>query len=169
MRVYDRADSASRVIDIVSPGSELDLVDDPDSPADFMRVKLEHGRLGYIRVGDIEAMAGLPSTNVDPLGTPDINSNARGCITQTGALLALLLLVMLTVLVIVYISQTTIQEQGIVALAACVSLGPLVLITIALYVYARSRDERLEADAADDIARKQAIRVKVAEGKSDGD
>lgn len=168
MRVYDRPDSASRVIDIVSPGSELDLVDDPDSPTDFMRIKLEHGRLGYIRIGDIEAMAGLPDTYVDPLGTPDVNSNARGCITQTGALLALLLLLMLTILVIVYISQTTVAEQGIVALAACVSLGPLVLITIAIYVYARSRDERLEAEAADDMARRQAIRTKVAEGKPDG-
>ena len=94
---------------------------------------------------------------MDPLGTPDINTNARGCITQTGALLALALLMMLTILTLVYISQTTVEEQGIVALAACVSLGPLVLITIAIYIYARSRDERLEEEV-EELRGEQASR-----------
>ena len=63
--------------------------------------------------------------------------------TQSGALLALALMLALTILTLVYISQTSIQEQGIVALVACVSLGPLLLATVAFYIYARSRDERL--------------------------
>ncbi|MDQ2683088.1 MAG: hypothetical protein M3Y37_06135 [Chloroflexota bacterium] len=170
MRVYDRPDTASRLIDIIPAGAELGLVDDPDAPPDFVRVKLQHGRLGYIRVSDIEAVAGMTQTEIDPLGTPDVNTNARGCITQTGALLALVLLLMLTVLAIVYISQTTVEEQGIVALAACVSLGPLVLITIAVYVYARSRDERLEAEAEEDRLRREAVRAHAAgrEGGHDG-
>ena len=111
-----------------------------------MRVKLEYGRLGYIRVADIEALASLATGRPDPLGVPDINTNARGCITQTGALLALALLMLLTVFTVFYISQTTAEEQGIVALAACVSLGPLLIVTVAIYIYARSRDERLEAE-----------------------
>lgn len=156
LRVYDRADTASRVIDIVPAGSALDLVNDPDAPADFIRVKLEYGRMGYIRLADIEALAGETTPAVDLLGTPDVNVNARGCITQTGALAALALMLMLTVLAIVYISQTTIEEQGIVALAACVSLGPLIVITIAFYIYARSRDERLEAEAEDAMLRNRA-------------
>lgn len=153
LRVYDRADTASRVIDIVPAGSELDLVNDPDAPADFIRVKLEYGRLGYIRLADIEALAMGSTGESNPLGTPDVNVNARGCITQTGALAALGLMLMLTVLAFVYYSQTTIEEQGIVALAACVSLGPLIVVTIALYIYARSRDERLAAEAEDALAR----------------
>jgi hypothetical protein len=152
LRVYERADTASRMIEIIPAGSELDLVDDPDAPADFLRVKLEYGRLGYIRVADIEALAGLRADD-DPLGAPDINTNARGCITQTGALLALVLLLMLTVLTLVYISQASVEEQGIVALAACVSLGPLLLVTIAIYVYARSRDERLAEEAEETRSR----------------
>jgi hypothetical protein len=155
MRVYDRPDTASRVIDIVPAGAELGLVDDPDAPADFIRVKLEHGRLGYIRVGDIEALANASVSDSDPLGTPDVNTNARGCITQTGALAALGLMLMLTLLAFVYASQTTVQEQGIVALVACVSLGPLIVVTIAIYIYARSRDERLEIEA--DEARQRRI------------
>jgi hypothetical protein len=147
LRVYDRPDTASRMIEIIPAGSELDLVDDPDAPADFMRVKLEYGRLGYVRVADISALAGDLTPVADPLGAPDINVNARGCVTQSGALLALGLLLALTVLTLVYMSQTDVEEQGIIALAACVSLGPLLLVTIAIYVYARSRDERLEAEA----------------------
>ena len=147
LRVYDRPDTASRMIEIIPAGSELDLVDDPDAPADFMRVKLEYGRLGYVRVADISVLAGDLTQVADPLGAPDINVNARGCVTQSGALLALGLLLALTVLTLVYMSQTDVEEQGIIALAACVSLGPLLLVTIAIYVYARSRDERLEAEA----------------------
>jgi hypothetical protein len=97
-------------------------------------------------VGDIDALAAAAGV-AEPLGEPDINTNARGCITQTGALLAIALMLMLTVLTLVYISQTSIEEQGIVALAACVSLGPLLLVTIAIYIYARSRDERLAMEA----------------------
>jgi hypothetical protein len=146
LRIYDRPDTASRVIEIVSAGTELGLVDDPDSPADFLRVKLEYGRLGYARIADIEALAGADAAPQRPVGEPDINTNARGCVTQSGALLALLLLFMLTALTLVYINQSDIEEQGIVALAACVTLGPLLLLTIALFIYARSREEAAEHD-----------------------
>ena len=158
LRVYDRPDTASRMIEIIPAGSELDLVDDPDAPADFLRVKLQYGRLGYIRVGDIDALTAARVEPADPLGTPDINMNARGCVTQSGALLALALLLALTVLTLVYISQASVEEQGIVALVACVSLGPLLLITIAIFVYARSRDERLaeEAEELGEQARSRA-------------
>jgi hypothetical protein len=158
LRVYDRADSASRLIDIISPGHELDLVDDPDAGSDFVRIKLGYGRLGYTRMGDIEALAAMtPAASADPLGAPDINTNARGCVTQTGALLAIVLIVMLTILTIFYISTAPDAEQGIIALAACVSLGPLIFATVAIYIYARARDERLE-DEADDILAEAAAR-----------
>ena len=151
LRVYDRADTASRVIEIIPAGNELDLVDDEDAPADFLRVKLETGRLGYIRTADVESLAATGNAPADPLGVPDINTNARGCITQTSALLALTLLLMLTALTVVYINGANADEQAIVALVACVSLGPLLLGTIAIYVYARSRDERLELEAEDSL------------------
>ena len=150
LRVYERPDTASRLVAIVASGSELDLVDDPDAPPDFMRVKLEYGRLGYVRGADLDALAATPEPT---LSAPDINTNARGCITQTGALLAIVLMIMLSILTLFYISQTSIEEQGIVALAACVSLGPLLLVTIAIYIYARSRDERLEMEAEESGSR----------------
>jgi hypothetical protein len=161
LRVYDRPDTASRLIEIVPAGSELDIVEDPDSPADFVRVKLSHGRLGYIRLDDVAALANAPrpATPIDAThGAPDINTNARGCVTQTGALGALILLVVLSTLVFVYIGQSDSSESGIMALAACVTLGPLLVVTIGLYVFARSREERLEllAEEAEEARRTSA-------------
>jgi hypothetical protein len=147
LRVYDRPDTASRLIEIVPPGSELDIVEDPDAPDDFVRVKLGHGRLGYIRLQDVAALASARPTVTaidSALGTPDINTNARGCVTSSAALAALLLMIVLSTLVFVYIGKSKSSDSGIMALAACVTLGPLLVVTIGLYIFARSRDERLE-------------------------
>jgi hypothetical protein len=149
LRVYDRPDTASRLIEILPAGTQIDVVDDPDSGPDFLRVKLEYGRMGYIRLADVAALAdALPD---DPAASrPDINTNARGCVTQTSALAALALFLSLGVLALVFASQTDASESGIVALAACITLGPLIAVTIGLYVYARSRDERLAEEAEGD-------------------
>jgi hypothetical protein len=147
LRVYDRPDTASRLIEIVAAGSELDLIDDPDSPPDFVRVQLSHGRLGYIRTLDVAALASAPGDSPPVgggLGAPDINTNARGCVTPAAALAALVLLIVLATLITVYVAQSDSAESGIMALAACVTLGPLLIVTIGLYIFARGRDERLE-------------------------
>jgi hypothetical protein len=146
LRVFAQPDTASRIIEIVTPGSELDVVEDPDAPEDFVRVKLAFGRLGYIRVADIDTLQqGQPQR----LGVqdPDINIAARGCITQTSALAALVLLLALGALVMLYVQQSDSAESGIVALAACVVIGPLLLLTIGMFVFARERDERLAEEA----------------------
>jgi hypothetical protein len=161
LRVYDRPDTASRLIEIVPAGSELDIVEDPDAPDDFVRVKLSHGRLGYIRLHDVAALANAPipvSTIDATLGTPNINTNARGCVTQTGALGALILMVVLSSLIFLFISRSDSSESGIMALAACITLGPLLVVTIGLYIFARSRDERLEllAEEAEEAKRASA-------------
>jgi hypothetical protein len=147
LRVYDKPDTASRLIEIVTPGSELDIIDDIDAPDDFVRVKLSYGRLGYIRLEDVDALAQAPTASHPPLGSPDVNIAARGCVTQTSALAALVLLVMIGALVVYYVKQTDTAETGIIALAACFTVGPLIAVTIGLYVFARSRDERLEYEA----------------------
>ena len=143
----------------MQPGAELDIVEDPDAPDEFVRVKLAHGRLGYIRLHDVAAMATAPAakTTVDKaLGVPDINTNARGCVTQTGALGALLLLIVLSTLIVFYINRTDSSESGIMALAACVTVGPLLIMTIGMFIYARSRDERLELEAEEAAAEAEA-------------
>ena len=152
LRVYERPDTASRMIEIIPAGTSLDVVDDPDSGTDFVRVRLAHGRLGYIRFADVEALANaLPDAAPGVSRAPDINTNAVGCITQTSALGALALFLVFGALALVYANQTDASESGIVALAACVTIGPLIAVTAGLYIYARSRDERL-ADEAEELA-----------------
>lgn len=145
LRVYERPDSASRLITIVPSGSELDIVEDPEAPEDFVRVRLDYGRLGYIRLQEVEALAEgqyAPAANL-----PDINTNARGCVSTTGALGALGLAIILAAFLLVVAVQANTYDQGTLALVFCVAVGPLLLLTIVLYLYARSREDRLEAEA----------------------
>lgn len=162
LRVYDKPDTASRLIEIVPAGTELDIVDDPDAGDDYVRVTLRHGRLGYIRIADVAALAGAQkaASPTGPSAAPDINVNARGCVTQTAAGGALVLMVVLSTLVFIYIGQSDSAESGIMALAACVTLGPLILMTVGLFIFARSRDEKIEM-----MLEEQAANAKADDGR----
>src|SRR5215210_5434271 len=73
LRVYERPDAASRLVELVPAGSELDVVEDPSAPADFVRVRLPRGRLGYIRLREVEARAAGPPPTASTRA-PDINT-----------------------------------------------------------------------------------------------
>ncbi len=154
LRVYERPDPASRLIEIVPAGTELDIVEDPNAPADYVRIRLSRGRLGYIRLGDVAASD--PGASAAPvqrgLPRPDINTHARGCVSTTGALAALVLLVVAAVFGIVIIRNAGPTDSGILFLFFCVTIGPLLLLTVGLYVGARSREDRLEEEAAEEAA-----------------
>lgn len=152
LRVYERPDSASRLVEIVATGSELDLVEDPAAPSDFARVRLPRGRLGYIRLAEVEARAGSVGAagGAVPVRPPDINTNARGCVTTTGALASLALLVVVGVAGVVLIRRAEPADAAVLSLVFCLAGVPLLILTIGLYLAARSREDRLldEADAA---------------------
>ena len=157
LRVYERPDSASRLIEIVASGTELETVEDPDAPEDFARVRLPYGRLGYIRLKEVEAMAAAAGA---PVGgevaarsgrpAPDINTNATGCISSTAALGALALLVAIAALMLVLMWRADTYDQGTILLVFCFGLGPFVLLTIAVYLYAKSREDRLAEESEDE-------------------
>ncbi len=148
LRVYERPDPASRIIEIVPAGSELDIVEDPDAPLDFVRVKLATGRLGYIRLHDVELLAGQESSPSPPIGAPDVNTRALGCVSSTAALAALVLLIVVATLSFYLMNREDIADTGFLALVTCLVTLPLLLLTVVLYVIARSREERLAAEAA---------------------
>ena len=153
LRVYERADSASRLIEIVPAGSELEVAEDANAPEDFVRVRLAHGRLGYIRMQDVEALAEsartIPRTTPAGRPLPDENTNATGCISSTAALGAVALVAMLGLLMIVIAMRANTYDQGTLALVFCVGIGPLMIMTVAFYLYAKSREDRL-ADEDDE-------------------
>ena len=146
LRVYERPDSASRLVEIVPSGRELDVVEDPNAPEDFVRIRVASGRLGYIRLQEVEALVTAPSAGP---GAPDINTNARGCVTPAAALAALGLLIATATLGLVLI-LTSAQDSGLLATLFCLGVGPFLLLTIGVYLYARGREERLADDEADD-------------------
>lgn len=159
LRVYERPDSASRLVEIVPSGTELEVAEDPTAPEDFVRVRLGQGRLGYIRLQDVEALGDLASpvhrTTAAGRPAPDINTNATGCISSTAALGAVALVAMLGLLMIVIAMRANVYDQGTMALVFCVGIGPLMVLTVAFYLYAKSREDRM-ADEDDEAAMRQA-------------
>ncbi len=160
LRVYERPDSASRLIEIVASGTELEIVEDPDAPEDFVRVRLPYGRLGYIRLKEVEALAAAAGAPVGE-GTvatrrarpaPDINTNATGCISSTAALAALALFAAIGALLLVLLWRADTYDQGTILLVFCFGLGPFVLLTIGVYLYAKSREDRLAEEQEDEEA-----------------
>lgn len=145
LRVFERPDAASRLIEIVATGSQLEVVEDQDAPADYVRVRLPQGRLGYVRLTDVEALAG-DVTEAPDVYAPNINTAARGCVTPMGAIGALALLIAISTLAFVLLSQSDRADTGVLAIVFCVTVGPILLLTIGLYLYARDREERLEAE-----------------------
>ena len=143
LRVYERADAASRLVEIIPSGTELEIVEDAAAPADFVRVRLPRGRLGYIRLPDIEAAAAGPAPPLAPR-PPDINTNARGCVSTTGALASLALLVVTATLGLVLIARADTADAGILTLVFCLAIVPLLLLTVGLYVVARGREDGAE-------------------------
>lgn len=158
LRVYERADSASRLIEIVDSGTELEIVEDPNASEDFVRVRLPYGRLGYIRLNEVEALAaasgaapGEIATGVGTTRAPNINTNATGCISSTAALGAIALLAIVGILMLVLLATSDTYDQGTILLVFCFGLGPFMLLTIGIYLYARSREDRLADEAAERV------------------
>jgi hypothetical protein len=74
---------------------------------------------------------------------PDINTNARGCVTSSAALWALALLVVTGVFGVVIVARARPEDAGLLGIVFCITLGPLILLTIGAYVAARTREDQL--------------------------
>lgn len=146
LRVFERPDPAARLIEILPSGTELEVVEDPEISADWVRIRLGYGRLGFVRVADAAAaVAPAAPASIRP---PDINVNARGCVTSTAALWALALLVVTALFGVVILYRARPEDAGLLGLIFCITLGPLILVTIGAYVAARTREDQLAADEA---------------------
>lgn len=152
LRVFERPDAASRLIEIVPAGQELEIVEDPNAPSDYVRIRLPYGRLGYIRLLDVEALAQQGARPVPATADiPDINYRAKGCVTPTAALGALALGLVTSLLGMLLLIQSDSADVDVIAVAFCAGVVPLNLLTIALFLYARNREERArEAEEARD-------------------
>ncbi|MFN8594422.1 MAG: hypothetical protein U0031_23470 [Thermomicrobiales bacterium] len=156
LRVFERPDPAARLIEILPSGEELEVVPDATIPADWVRIRLAYGRLGFVRAADAAASA-APAPAL-PMRPPDINTNARGCVTSSAALWALALLVVTALFGVVIVLRARPQDAGLLGIVFCITLGPLILLTIGAYVAARTREDQLEyeeAEMAEALARQE--------------
>jgi hypothetical protein len=148
-RVFERADPAARIVEIIPSGTELEVVEGTmEVPADWIRVRMVNGKLGFVRVSDVGTStlsAGRPTPASLP--EPDINTHARGCVTSSAALGALGLAVVMAIGGLVIITRARPEDAGILWLFYCIIIIPLMAMTIGLYVAARSREDRQTEDA----------------------
>jgi hypothetical protein len=155
LRVFQRPDDASRIVEILTSGAPVELLPDRDAPLDYARVRLEDGRLGYVKQTDLtarEARAQLAADGSIDANPPDINTNARGCVTPGAALGAIGLVIVLTVLLFVVFDQGREEDTGIILLFFCITVVPILALLVALYISARAREDRRLADEEDAIA-----------------
>jgi hypothetical protein len=157
LRVWERPDVASRIIDIVPAGSELDVNEDPDAPGDYVRVRLANGRLGYIRLAEVGALTASPR-EAAPQSRPDINTNARGCVSPFAALASLALLILLSSLSLYLLNSSESDQGQFLALLTCLIVAPVALLMIFLYLMARDREDRRLADEEDLAREREAAR-----------
>jgi hypothetical protein len=134
------------LIEILPAGGELDVVADAAAPVDWVRIRLPYGRLGYVRAADAAATS-EPAT-IARFRPPDINTNARGCVTSTAALWALALLVVTAIFGVVIVARARQEDAGLLGIIFCLTLGPLILLTIGAYVAARTREDQLAEEEA---------------------
>jgi hypothetical protein len=146
LRVFERPDPAARLIEILPSGGELEVVEDPAASTDWLRIRLPYGRLGYVQTAEAAATnAPAATTRVRP---PDINTNARGCVTSSAALWALALLVLTAIFGVVIVARARQEDAGLLGIVFCLTLGPLILLTIGAYVAARTREDQLTDEEA---------------------
>lgn len=153
LRVFERPDAASRIIEIVSPGSELEVDEDPDAPSDYTRIRLKNGKIGYIRLAEVASLA-TRQHSAPPVAPGNINTNARGCVSSTAAIASLVLLILLSTFAFYLLNQEDSGDAGFLALITCLVVAPIALLMIFLYLMARDREDRFsEIETAADDAR----------------
>jgi hypothetical protein len=155
LRVFERPDPAARLIEILPSGGELEVIEDAAAPVDWVRIRLPYGRLGYVRISDAAASTAPPAA---PTASrpPDINTNARGCVTSSAALWALALLVVTALFGVVIVFRARPEDAGLLGIVFCITLGPMIMLTIGAYVASRTREDQLayeEAQRLDEMQR----------------
>jgi hypothetical protein len=144
LRVYATPDPGAPLVEIVDAGVNLHVVDtDEDLPADFAKVLLEDGRLGYVRLREVEAFAA--GDEHDPVRREPV-----GCISSTALLAIIALLVVSATLILATAVRGSDASNGLIAIFACALFVPFLLVVVGLYLYVRKREDEILAEREPD-------------------
>lgn len=140
LRVYATPDPAAPLVEIVPTGEDLQVLDtDEDLPADFVKIALDDGRVGYVRLREVEQAVG-------EIAGGETRREPVGCISSTAVLAILALLIVSAALVALVATQSSDDTADFIAFLSCIVLVPFLLLVVGFYLYVRKREEDLLAE-----------------------
>lgn len=142
LRVYLTPDPGAPLVEILDAGTNITVVEtDEDLPADFVKIALDDGRIGYVRLREVEAAIGadITPTRREPVG----------CVTPT-ALFAVIVLLVLTAVMMLLIALRSDEEGALYPALACLLVVPFLIFVVGFYLYVRKREEELMGGDEDD-------------------
>jgi hypothetical protein len=121
---------------------------DEELPADFTKVTLEDGRLGYVRLHEVADVAGLEPA--------ERRAKSIGCVSSTAVLAVIILMVVAAAFVLVTALNSSDDTAGFIAVLTCITVVPAMLFIVGFYLYVRKREEEL-ADEEEERAMNDAL------------
>lgn len=150
LRVYTTADTGSALVDIVDPGADITVLETQEElPADFVKVNLPDGRTGYVRLREVERVAGDIAT-AEPTRREPV-----GCISSSGLLAIILLSIVVAALALVTAFNSTDANADFLAVLSCIVVVPFFLLVIGFYLYVRKREDEIMEEREAELASRQ--------------
>lgn len=141
LRVYATADPGAALVEILPDGTDLDIIDtDEDLPADFVKIVMLDGRVGYVRLREVEGAVGTDAPG---------RREPIGCISSTALLAVIGLLLVASTIALVTAVQTKDDPGNVIAVIGCLTIVPFLLVVVGFYLYVRKREDELLNDADD--------------------
>lgn len=141
LRVYTIPDPAAPLVEIVDPNADITVVEtEEELPADYAKVTLEDGRLGYVRLREVADAAGIADR-------AERRARPGGCISSTAVLAAIILMMIAAAFVLITALRSSDDTAGFIAVLTCITVVPAMLFVVGFYLYVRKREDELADDA----------------------
>lgn len=143
LRVYETADPGASLVDIVDPGADISVLETAeDLPSDFVKIALPDGRVGYVRLREVERATGgeapAEPTRREPVG----------CISSSALLAIIILSLVVGALALITAFQSTDANADFIAVLSCIVVVPFYALVIGFYLYVRKREEEIAEERA---------------------
>ena len=158
LRVYMTPDPGAPLVEILDSGTNITVVEtDEELPADFVKIAIDDGRIGYVRLREVEAAVGADTTPTrrEPIG----------CVTPTALLAVIVLLILTAILMLAIAVRSSDDQGGLIAAFACLLVVPFLFLVVGFYLYVRKREEELLG--GDDDDERPAVNEQAPEPVSD--
>lgn len=138
LRIYATPDTGAALIDIVDPGADIVVVETTESlPGDFVKISLPDGRTGYVRLREVEQVAG------DAVQPEPSRREPVGCISSTALLAIMILAAVVGALAMVTAFRSTDANADFLSVLSCIVVVPFFALVIGFYLYVRKREDEI--------------------------